>query len=99
MILCGETPIDSNGSEHAVTKTVHLLAPPANSTVGTRVFLKSFPESAASVPPTTVSGKVWDKVKPLLKVMNGFATYDGSELVTPFGTVTVPGCADGSSIL
>ena len=70
--------------------------------VGGRPFeglVKGFPETETAVPPKTVSGKIWDKVKPLLRVMEGCAKYDGNELITALGTVLVPGCADDASIL
>ena len=103
MILCGEKVLESTLSEQSsssgVSKTVHLLSPPTGSVPGTRVFVKGFPETARAVPPKTVSGKIWDKVKPLLRVMEGCAKYDGNELITALGTVLVPGCADDASIL
>ena len=95
MILCGEA---TTGND----KAVWLLAPPEGSAAGERVFLHGGAPSETF--PKQLKSKVWDEVKPLLRVAAETATYAVDEagakaLVTAKGAVKVSGCPDGSNIL
>ena len=95
MILCGEAAAGAD-------KAVWLLAPPPGSEAGERVYLEGGAPSDAF--PKQLKSKVWDEVKPLLRVAGGAAAYAADDagatpLVTAGGKVTVAGCPDGSSIL
>ncbi|KAL3680958.1 hypothetical protein R1sor_023914 [Riccia sorocarpa] len=89
MILAGDANVDGN-------ETVKVLEPPADASVGDRVYLKGYTPSAS--PAKQLSSKVWEKVVPLLKVEGGVATYDKIPLVTSSGVVQVPSLPDGAGI-
>ncbi|KAL2621081.1 hypothetical protein R1flu_001286 [Riccia fluitans] len=89
MILAGDANVDG-------VETVKVLEPPADASVGDRVYLKGNTPSAS--PAKQLSSKIWEKIVPLLKVEGGAATYDNIPLVTSSGIVQVPSLPDGAGI-
>ncbi|KAL2653898.1 hypothetical protein R1flu_022026 [Riccia fluitans] len=77
-------------------ETFKVLEPPANSSVGDRIYLKGNTPSAS--PAKQLSSKIWVKIVPLLKVEGGAATYDKIPLVTSSGVVQVTSLPDGAGI-
>ncbi|KAL2621180.1 hypothetical protein R1flu_001385 [Riccia fluitans] len=77
-------------------ETFKVLEPPADASVGDRVYLKGNTPSAS--PAKQLSSKIWEKIVPLLKVEGGAATYDKIPLVTSSGVVQVTSLPDGAGI-
>ncbi|KAG6541393.1 hypothetical protein Mapa_017171 [Marchantia paleacea] len=89
MILAGDANVDG-------VETVKVLEPPAEASVGDRVYLQGSSPSASPV--KQLSSKIWEKVVPILKVEGGVATFDKVPLVTSSGVVQVPSLPDGAGI-
>ncbi|BBN14802.1 hypothetical protein MPTK1_6g14630 [Marchantia polymorpha subsp. ruderalis] len=89
MILAGDANLDG-------VESVKVLEPPAEASVGDRVYLQGSSPSASPV--KQLSSKIWEKVVPILKVEGGVATFDKIPLVTSSGVVRVPSLPDGAGI-
>ncbi|KAJ7549686.1 hypothetical protein O6H91_07G062400 [Diphasiastrum complanatum] len=90
MILAGDSHVPDT------QEVVKVLEPPSNSSIGDQIYLQG--GTASANPAKQLSSKIWEKIVPLLKVVGGFATFDGTLLVNSTGAVRVDGLPDGSGI-
>jgi hypothetical protein len=82
-----------------IDKTViKLIEPPSTCEPGDSVLLEGVKSPPSTQQPAQISLEEWTQIAALLYVKNGKATYDGIELVTEKGPITVSGLPEGAKI-
>jgi methionine--tRNA ligase beta chain len=82
-----------------IDKTViELIEPPSTCEPGDSVLLEGVKSPPSTQQPAQISLEEWTQIAALLYVKNGKATYDGIELVTEKGPITVSGLPEGAKI-